>query len=89
MITAVVIGTRYGGKKAGFWTGALFCAVPGIMNMAVSAKSDSITLMCQLIIYDMLCLAVTRKDGEKMSAQIVHRRSGKSCNRSDRNRAVV
>ena len=64
-------------KKAGFWTGALFCAVPGIMNMAVSAKSDSITLMCQLIIYDMLCLAVTRKDGEKMSAQIVHRRSGK------------
>lgn len=65
VITAVVIGTRYGGKKAGFWTGALFCAVPGIMNMAVSAKSDSITLMCQLIIYDMLCLAVTRKDGEK------------------------
>ena len=43
VITAVVIGTRYGGKKAGFWTGALFCAVPGIMNMAVSAKSDSIT----------------------------------------------
>lgn len=32
------------------------------MNMAVSAKSDSITLMCQLIIYDFLCLAVVREN---------------------------
>ncbi len=62
VITAGVMGTRFGGKTAGFWTGALISAVPGIMNMAVSAKSDSITLMCQLIIYDMLCLAVTRED---------------------------
>lgn len=65
VITAGVMGTRFGGKTAGFWTGALISAVPGIMNMAVSAKSDSITLMCQLIIYDMLCLAVTREDKNK------------------------
>ena len=65
IITAGVMGTRFGGKTAGFWTGALISAVPGIMNMAVSAKSDSITLMCQLIIYDMLCLAVTREDKKK------------------------
>ncbi len=62
VITAAVIGARFGGKTAGFWTGALISAVPGIMNMAVSAKSDSITLMCQLIIYDMLCLAITKAD---------------------------
>ncbi len=65
IITAGVMGTRFGGKTAGFWTGALISAVPGIMNMAISAKSDSITLMCQLIIYDMLCLAVTREDKKK------------------------
>lgn len=65
VVTAAVIGTRFGGKTAGFWTAALISAIPGIMNMAVSAKSDSITLMCQLIIYDLLCLAVTSKDGQK------------------------
>lgn len=38
VITAAVIGRRFGTKTAGFWTGALFTAIPGIMNMAVSAK---------------------------------------------------
>ncbi len=70
VITAAVIGRRFGTKTAGFWTGALFTAIPGIMNMAVSAKSDNITLMCQLIIYDMLCLAAAPdlkgEDGCKM-----------------------
>lgn len=50
VVTAAVMGARFSGKTVGFWTGALVSAIPGIMNMAVSAKSDSITLMCQLII---------------------------------------
>ena len=62
VVTAAVMGARFSGKTAGFWTGALVSAIPGIMNMAVSAKSDSITLMCQLIIYDFLCLAVVREN---------------------------
>ena len=62
VVTAAVMGARFSGKTVGFWTGALVSAIPGIMNMAVSAKSDSITLMCQLIIYDFLCLAVVREN---------------------------
>ena len=49
------MGARFSGKTAGFWYRERWVsAIPGIMNMAVSAKSDSITLMCQLIIYDFL-----------------------------------
>lgn len=49
------------------WTAAVCAAIPGIMNMAVSAKSDSITLLYQLIIYDFLCLAIGKKEQGKQA----------------------
>lgn len=67
VILAGHIGGRSGGKNMALWTAAVCSAIPGIMNMAVSAKSDSITLLYQLIIYDFLCLAVGRKEEGKVS----------------------
>ena len=61
------MGKRSGGKNTALWTAAVCAAIPGIMNMAVSAKSDSITLLYQVIIYDFLCLAAetSEEKGEK------------------------
>lgn len=61
------IGGRNGGKTMALWTAAVCAAIPGIMNMAVSAKSDSITLLYQLIIYDFLCLAIGKKEQGKQA----------------------
>ena len=61
------IGARNGGKIVALWTAAVCAAIPGIMNMAVSAKSDSITLLYQLIIYDFLCLAISQKERGKQA----------------------
>lgn len=49
---------RYGGRDRGMWAAAAIAAIPGIMNMAATAKCDSITLLHQLIIYDCICLAL-------------------------------
>lgn len=65
VILAGHIGGRSGGKNRALWTAAVCSAIPGIMNMAVSAKSDSITLLYQLMIYDFLCLAIDQKESGK------------------------
>lgn len=65
LLLAGHMGKRQGGKTLGFWTAAIMSAIPGIMNMAATAKSDSITLLYQLIIYNFLCLAVTAPSERK------------------------
>ncbi len=46
-ITAILIGERYNEKAA--IASAAAALVPGITNMSITAKSDLITLLCQLI----------------------------------------
>lgn len=67
VVLAAHIGGRNGGKNMALWTAAVCAAIPGIMNMAESAKSDSITLLYQLIIYDFLCLAIRQKEQGKQA----------------------
>lgn len=57
LLTAHMVG-RYCGSYRGMWAAAAVAAIPGIMNMAATAKSDNITLLHQLIIYDLLCCAM-------------------------------
>lgn len=58
---SAVTAYRYTGRKGAYLTAAVISAVPGIMNMAPTAKCDNMTLLLQLIIYDYLCLTVTRQ----------------------------
>ena len=57
LLAAHIVG-RYCGRVKGIWAAAILAAIPGIMNMAATAKSDSITLLHQLIIYDFICFAL-------------------------------
>lgn len=50
------------GLPGGLFAAAVLSSVPGIMNMAATAKSDIITLLHQLIIYNFLCRAFEKKD---------------------------
>ena len=57
LLAANIVG-RYCGREKGIWAAAVLAAIPGIMNMAATAKSDNITLLHQLIIYDFICFAL-------------------------------
>ena len=57
------IGRSLGGRNCGLLAAALAALVPGIMNMSVTAKTDSITLLFQLIMADGL-LQAAGKIGE-------------------------
>lgn len=62
LLAADIVG-RYCGQVKGILAAAILAAIPGIMNMAATAKSDNITLLHQLIIYDFICFALW--DGEQ------------------------
>ena len=47
---------------------AMMAAVPGIMNMAATAKSDNVTLLFQLLFFDFVCCALGAA-GEKEERQ--------------------
>lgn len=70
LILAARIAGRLAGRGSGLWAAALTAAVPGIMNMAATAKSDNITLLYQLIIYDFLLYTLSGKKGEKPSSDV-------------------
>lgn len=53
------------GRRWGILAAALAAAVPGIMNMTATAKSDMITLLHQLIIYNFLSRAFLRGGKEE------------------------
>lgn len=57
LLAADIVG-RYRGRAKGILAAAILAAIPGIMNMAATAKSDNITLLHQLIIYDFICFAL-------------------------------
>ena len=58
--------SRVKGRGMGLFAAAVLSSIPGIMNMAATAKSDIITLLHQLIIYYFLCQAFeTGKKDEK------------------------
>ena len=63
LLVAARIGFTAGGRTGAFWSAALLAAIPGIMNMGASAKSDSITLLHQLIIYHFLVMGL-KETGE-------------------------
>lgn len=46
------IGKRLGGAECGWLSAGMASLIPGIMNMAVTAKTDSITLLFQMIMVD-------------------------------------
>lgn len=46
------IGKRLGGTGCGWLAAVVVSLIPGIMNMAITAKTDSITLFFQLIMLD-------------------------------------
>lgn len=56
--------SRCAGRERGLLAAALAAAIPGIMNMAATAKSDMMTFFHQLILYNFLCLAFTRRSEE-------------------------
>lgn len=58
LLLAGHIAGRRGGKNRKFWAMAMMAAVPGIMNMAATAKSDNVTLMFQLLFFDFVCCAL-------------------------------
>lgn len=49
--------SRIKGRGMGLFAAAILSSIPGIMNMADTAKSDIITLVFQLVIYHFLCRA--------------------------------
>lgn len=57
---AWIAGRGYGIGR-GLFAAAILSSIPGIMNMAATAKSDIITLLHQLIIYNFLCRAFEEK----------------------------
>lgn len=65
-VAVLVLGAfmvkRVRGLGAGLFTAAVLSSIPGIMNMAATAKSDMITLLHQLIIYHFLCRAFEKKE---------------------------
>ena len=68
LLAADIVG-RYCGQVKGILAAAILAAIPGIMNMAATAKSDNITLLHQLIIYDFICFALwDDKQGKKSSS---------------------
>ena len=68
LLAADIVG-RYCGQVKGILAAAILAAIPGIMNMAATAKSDNITLLHQLIIYDFICFVLwDDKQGKKSSS---------------------
>lgn len=67
LIFGARIAGRRGGEGSGLWAAVLIAAVPGIMNMAATAKSDNITLLYQLFIYDVLLCALSGGEKEASS----------------------
>ena len=72
LLLSAGIAGRYCGREKGIWAAAVLAAIPGIMNMAATAKSDNITLLHQLIIYDFICFGLCsgrqgRKSGPSAS----------------------
>ncbi len=67
LLTGHIAGRR-GGKNRKFWAMAMMAAVPGIMNMAATAKSDNVTLLFQLLFFDFVCCALGAA-GEKEERQ--------------------
>lgn len=68
LLLAGHIAGRRGGKNRKFWAMAMMSAVPGIMNMAATAKSDNVTLLFQLLFFDFVCCALGA-EGEKEERQ--------------------
>lgn len=62
LVLAVSMVRRKRGLGMGLFAAAVLSSIPGIMNMAATAKSDIITLLHQLIIYDFLCRAFEKKE---------------------------
>ena len=58
MLLAGHIAGRRAGKTRRFWAMAMLGAVPGVMNMAATAKSDNVTLLFQLLFFDFVCCAL-------------------------------
>lgn len=54
-----------GKLRRGLWAAAVISAIPGIMNMAATAKCDNMTLLFQLLIFDLLRLSLKGTSGEK------------------------
>lgn len=61
VLAASMVG-RGRGLGMGLFAAAVLSSIPGIMNMAATAKSDIITLLHQLIIYNFLCRAFEKKE---------------------------
>lgn len=62
LVLAASMVKRKRGLGMGLFAAAVLSSIPGIMNMAATAKSDIITLLHQLIIYDFLCRAFEKKE---------------------------
>lgn len=56
---------RAGKRRRGLWAAAVISAIPGIMNMAATAKCDNMTLLFQLLIFDLLGLSLKGDSGER------------------------
>ncbi len=68
MLLAGHIAGRRAGKTRRFWAMAMLGAVPGVMNMAATAKSDNVTLLFQLLFFDFVCCALGAA-GEKQERE--------------------
>ena len=68
MLLAGHIAGRRAGKTRRFWAMAMLGAVPGVMNMAATAKSDNVTLLFQLLFFDFVCCALGAA-GEKQEKE--------------------
>lgn len=63
LVLGAFMVSRVRGRGAGLFAAAILSSIPGIMNMGVTAKSDIITLVYQLIIYNFLLRAFEERGG--------------------------
>lgn len=64
-ITGSGASDRAGKRRRGLWAAAVISAIPGIMNMAATAKCDNMTLLFQLLIFNLLGLSLKGDSGER------------------------
>ncbi len=69
LLLAGHIAGRRAGKTRRFWAMALLAAVPGVMNMADTAKCDNVTLLFQLLFFDFVCCALGAAGREQERGQ--------------------
>lgn len=70
VLGASIVG-RARGRGMGLFAAAILSSIPGIMNMAATAKNDIITLVHQLILYNFMSRAFEEQEADRAKPWIL------------------